>query len=153
MTTKTFIKTGFMLLYGLALTSTVMAQENLQYPSPRYPELREVQSSDDLLDIARTVVNRPSRAGSGFLIGWGIKPGQRVLLAMNSKFDRRVTAALEKAIREAGAKVDVLFLEYNSFFPAMEPAEGAKELDYFTYSWGECAAHQIICQEVRRGGC
>ncbi len=63
MTTKTFIKTGLMLLYGLALTSTVIAQENLQYPSPRYPELREVQSTADLLDIARTVVNRPSRGG------------------------------------------------------------------------------------------
>ncbi len=133
MTTKSFIKTGLILLYGLALPSTVMAQANLQYPSPRYPELREVQSADDLLEIARTIVNRPSRAGSGFLIGWGIKPGQRVLLAMNSKFDRRVIGALEKAIREAGAKVDVLYLEYNSFFPAMEPAEGAKELDYFTY--------------------
>jgi hypothetical protein len=110
-----------------------MAQGKFEYPPPTYPELRDVHSAEDLLDIARVVVNRPSRGGSGFGVGWDIKPGQRVLLAPDSSFDRRVVAALEMAIREAGGKVDVIFLDYHSFYPAMKPAEAAKELDYFLF--------------------
>ncbi len=137
-----------MLLYGLALTSTVLAQENLQYPSPRYPELREVQSTADLLDIARTVVNRPSRDGSGFLVGWGIEPGQRVLLAVDSKSDRRVVDALETAIREAGGKPDVMFLDYHSFYPHMNPAEGAKELDYFLHLGNQGMRRKTLVKQL-----
>jgi len=115
------------------LCAPLPAQRNLEYPPPAYPELRDVDNARDLLDIARVIVNRPSREGSGFAVGWGIQPGQRVLLAPDSSFDRRVIEALEMAIREAGGKVDVMFLDYHSFFPAMKPAEAVKELEYFLF--------------------
>ncbi len=127
-------KSGWLLACAiLVFGAPLMAQGKLEYPPPTYPELMDVHSAEDLLDIARVVVNRPSRDGSGFGVGWGIQPGQRVLLAPDSSFDRRVVAALEMAIREAGGKVDVIFLDYLSFFPAMKPAEAAKEMDYFLF--------------------
>lgn len=93
----------------------------LEYPAPRYPELREVKTATDLLDIARTVVKRKARGGSGFYPGYGIKPGERVLLAVDTYQDRLIVEALVTAIKEAGGKPDVLFLDYDSFFPPMQP--------------------------------
>ena len=134
MAKRNLAKSGWLLVCAIvALCAPLMAQGKFEYPPPTYPELRDVHSAEDLLDIARVVVNRPSRDGSGFGVGWDIKPGQRVLLAPDSSFDRRVVAALEMAIREAGGKVDVIFLDYHSFYPAMKPAEAAKELDYFLF--------------------
>ena len=40
------------------------AQGNLEYPEPRYPQLRNVKTVEDILDIARAVVRRPSRGAS-----------------------------------------------------------------------------------------
>jgi hypothetical protein len=64
-------------------------------------------------------------------VGWGIKPGFRVLLAVDSEYDRRVIDALEMAIREAGAKPDVLVYDHHSFHLPIKPAEGAREIDQF----------------------
>lgn len=130
---RNFIHASWLGVFTMVLCASLMAQGKLLYPPPAYPELMEVRSAEDLLDIARVIVNRPSRESSGFAVGWGIQPGQRVLLAPDSSFDRRVVTALEMAIREAGAKVDVIFLDYHSFFPPMKPAEAAKELDYFLF--------------------
>ena len=132
MTTRQFIESRLLVVFAIfALTAPLLGQVHFEYPAPRYPELRDVETAADLLDIARPIVTRENRAESGFLVGWGIKPGFRVLLAVDSEYDRRVIDALEMAIREAGAKPDVLFLDYHSFHLPIKPAEGAREIDQF----------------------
>ena len=51
----------FFSLIGLAvmLTSVAVAQQG-DYPAPRYPEFKEHYSDEELLDIARVVVRKPS---------------------------------------------------------------------------------------------
>jgi hypothetical protein len=94
------------------------AQGNLEYPEPRYPYLKNVETAEDLLDIARAVVTRPSR-GASLYPGYGIKPGQRALIVVDSSQDRLVVEAIEIAIREAGGKPDVFYIDYESFYPPM----------------------------------
>jgi len=108
------------------------AQGNLEYPEPRYPQLRNVKTAEDLLDIARAVVRRPSR-GASLYPGYGIKPGQRALIVVDSSHDRLVVEAIEMAIREAGGKPDVFYIDYESFYPPMKPADGTAETEYFTF--------------------
>lgn len=81
-----------------------------EYPAPRYPKLPEVKSVEDLLPIARTVVRKPSRRES-LRPGYGIKPGEKVLMVIPSNFNPLVRDALATAIREAGAKLDIVLLE------------------------------------------
>ena len=108
------------------------AQGNLEYPEPRYPQLRNVKTVEDILDIARAVVRRPSR-GASLYPGYGIKPGQRALIVVDSSHDRLVVEAIEMAIREAGGKPDVFYIDYESFYPPMKPADGTAETEYFTF--------------------
>jgi len=108
------------------------AQGHLGYPEPRYPQLRSVKTAEDLLDIARAVVRRPSR-GASLYPGYGIQPGQRALIVVDSSQDRLVVEAIEMAIREAGGKPDVFYIDYESFYPPMKPADGTAETEYFTF--------------------
>ena len=108
------------------------AQGHLEYPEPRYPQLRSVKTAEDLLDIARAVVRRPSR-GASLYPGYGIQPGQRALIVVDSSQDRLVVEAIEMAIREAGGKPDVFYIDYESFYPPMKPADGTAETEYFTF--------------------
>ncbi|HVR89086.1 MAG TPA: hypothetical protein VHG53_06030 [Candidatus Limnocylindria bacterium] len=65
---------------------------------------------DDLLAYARFVADEPEirRTAAGF-IGYGAtKPGDRVLLAADTHFDGLVVDAMARALRDKGAKVDVI---------------------------------------------
>jgi hypothetical protein len=65
---------------------------------------------DRLLPYARYVVSEPEirRTAAGF-IGYGrTRPGDRVLLAADTHFDRAVVDATARALRERGAIVDVI---------------------------------------------
>lgn len=68
----------------------------------------------DLLTYARHVVALPEmRTGHVGFVGYGdTKPGDRVLLAVDTQYDRDVVEALATALRERGAHVDVLRLDY-----------------------------------------
>ncbi len=143
MNTKRFIKSQLPVVFAiLTLTAPLLGQVHFEYPAPRYPELMDVETAADLLDIARPIVTRENRAESGFLVGWGIKPGYRVLLAVDSEYDHRIIDALETAIREAGAKPDVLFLDYHSFHPSMKPAEGVRVSD--KHGWLYCGEKSFL---------
>ncbi len=64
----------------------------------------------DLLDVARHVAREPEvrRTAAGF-IGYGAtRPGDRVLLGVDSQTDPDITAAVATALREMGASVDVV---------------------------------------------
>ncbi|MHB8618109.1 MAG: M29 family metallopeptidase [Chloroflexota bacterium] len=65
---------------------------------------------DDLLHVARHVARSPEvrRTAAGF-IGYGAtKPGERVLIGVDSQTDPEVTQAVAQALREMGARVDVV---------------------------------------------
>ena len=65
---------------------------------------------DPILPYARFVAGEPEirRTAAGF-IGYGTtRPGDKVLVAADTHFERRVTDAITQALREKGAKVDVI---------------------------------------------
>ncbi len=75
-------------------------------------ETRTVDASE-LLAYARHIANEPEirRTAAGF-IGYGsTQPGDRVLLAADNHFDPRVVDATATALREKGAKVDVVVVD------------------------------------------
>lgn len=61
----------------------------------------------DLLPIARSLVKGP-RIRRAMPAGYGIKPGEKVLIAINNMYDEVVVKAIVQAIREAGATVDII---------------------------------------------
>ena len=65
---------------------------------------------NDILDVARKVVvqDEVRRTAAGF-IGYGAtKPGERVLIGVDSQTDPDITHAVAKALREMGATVDIV---------------------------------------------
>ncbi len=79
--------------------------------SPRVVDLDSLVV--DLMPIARQVVAEPEirRTAAGF-IGYGsTKPGDRVLLAVDTHYDWRVVEAVARALRERGARVDVVTVD------------------------------------------
>jgi hypothetical protein len=72
-------------------------------------DLRWLDTSD-LLTVARYIRDDPElrRTAAGF-IGYGsTKPGDKILMAVDSNYDGRVYDAIATALREKGAKVDVI---------------------------------------------
>src|SRR4051812_29542829 len=67
----------------------------------------------DLLDVARHVARQPEmrRTAAGF-IGYGAtKPGERVLIGVDSQTDPDLPLAVATALREMGASVDVVIAQ------------------------------------------
>jgi len=87
------------------------------YPAPRDPDYKTALKAtvDDLMPIARLMVKKPSRR-MALSPGYGIKPGENVLIVVSVRFDSRVREALRRAMVEAGAKVDIMLTH------AVEPA-------------------------------
>ncbi|MEZ0240811.1 MAG: hypothetical protein ACAH65_08450, partial [Chloroflexota bacterium] len=72
-----------------------------------------VLSLADLLDVARHVARSDEvrRTAAGF-IGYGAtKPGDRVLIGVDTQTDPAITDAIAAALREMGATVDVVIAE------------------------------------------
>ena len=68
---------------------------------------------DDLMEVARGVSRSDEvrRTAAGF-IGYGAtKPGERVLIGVDSQTNPAITAAVAAALREMGASVDVVIAE------------------------------------------
>jgi len=118
----------------------VTAQQAVEeYPAPRYPQLKESYSAEELLAIARTVVKKPSLgpgpgnyqgrdAANIVNIGYNIQSGERVLLSVDRSFDPRVRDAMAMAIREAGGNLDVVITHAPSVGPVRDGAAEARRL-------------------------
>lgn len=105
-----------------------------QYPAPRYPKIPKNPTLDDLMPTARAIIKR-SDIGNNFYPGYAIKSGQRVLIAVSREYDPLVLEALQRALREAGAKVDVLLgdqIHPNSKDGSWN-GDGATEFKFFTF--------------------
>jgi len=79
------------------------------------------QELEQYLPYARHVAQGPAVRRS-LPAGYGIKPGMRVLVAVDSYYDELVVEVIVRAIREEGAKVDV-------FSADMGPDRECDELD------------------------
>lgn len=69
-----------------------------------------VPSLNEMFDIARMVVRGPNRRRT-MSAGYDIKAGERALLAVNSFYDPGVVDSVVRAIREIGARVDVVWTD------------------------------------------
>lgn len=87
-------------------------------PAPRTPSAKEIKSVEALLPMARKIVERK---GHLMLDGLELKPGQRVLMVVDSTNDRLVQDAFQAAIAEAGGKLDKIMLR--GFPEIAEPVE------------------------------
>src|SRR5262249_31893721 len=68
---------------------------------------------DRVLSVARFVAAQPEgrRAAAGF-IGYGATaPGDRALIAVDREYDPRIPEAVARALREKGARVDVITVD------------------------------------------
>ncbi len=77
------------------------------------PGLPRIASLDDLMPYAHEVCHQPEvrRTAPGF-VGFGAtKPGDRVLIAVDSHYDPRVVDAVSRGLREMGASVDLITVE------------------------------------------
>lgn len=93
-------------------TSTEVGMAAAIEPGPPGGVAR-VAAMDDLLDVARAIAGEPEvrRTAAGF-IGYGAtRPGDRVLIGVDTQTDPRLTHAVATALRERGASVDVVIAE------------------------------------------
>lgn len=92
------------------------------YPAPRYPKLKRPKSVEELMPKARKLINEP-QGKFDVVEGWtsyGIKAGDKVLFVVRSDSDHMVMEAMCKAIRENGARVDLLKVDSTPFAPPPE---------------------------------
>ncbi|MFL5755780.1 MAG: hypothetical protein ACJ77N_05725 [Chloroflexota bacterium] len=75
--------------------------------------VERVLGLDELIDVARQIARQDEvrRTAAGF-VGYGAtKPGDRVLIGVDSQTDPAITAAVSTALREMGASVDVVVVQ------------------------------------------
>ncbi len=116
-------------LVGYSLPAQLAAQELVpdyvegKYPAPKYPDLEQLLEAGGLTEIARRLVNNPSRRDP-HLPGYEIKPGNKVLIVAASHFDQRILDAFMEVIREAGGKPDLWLRDA----PPLHPWDGWMEV-------------------------
>ena len=82
------------------------------YPTPRYLSLKRPKSVEDLMPKARELVNQPP--GQLFFAlkpSYDIKAGDKILFVVLREYDSMVVEAVCRAMRELGARVDLLILD------------------------------------------
>ena len=85
------------------------------YPPPRDPDYKKALNAtvEDLMPTARLVARKPARR-MALSPGYGIKSGDKVLIVVSSRFDKRVLEAIRRAIVELGGKVDIVLTHADS---------------------------------------
>ena len=93
--------------FALGVGAPVNAQIS-GYPAPRDPNYKAALQAtvEDLMPVARLMAKKPSRR-MALSPGYGITPGDNVLIVVSVRFDSRVLEAIRRAMVEAGAKVDI----------------------------------------------
>lgn len=114
------------------------------YPTPRYPKLKRPKSIEDLMPMARDLVNQPPGHIHTVKPYYRIKSGDKILFVVNSEYHPMVIEAMYRAMREKGARVDLFVRDSTPVAPpeelaaheaiAMEKDEG----DYNYYYTGIC---------------
>lgn len=73
---------------------------------PRCPPFVEVSSADDLVPYVEAVARRPF-GGQGLHAAWDLKPGERVLIYVDSWYDPMCVEAVIKTLKKIGCEVTV----------------------------------------------
>lgn len=108
------IAVGLAVVAGLA-----WAREDM---TPRTPEIGEV-TYEKLLEVAREVAKRE---GAGVMQpGYNTKEGQKVLIVSDSSSDQMCVEAMVQALREVGARADLIVLQVPTL---TDPTDLMKEL-------------------------
>lgn len=126
---KTRLRLGMLAVLSAMLSIAAVAPLRAQlpgYPAPRDPDYKKALSAtvEDLMPIARLMAKKPSRR-MALSPGYGIKPGENVLIVVSVRFDQRVLEAIRRAIVEAGAKVDIV--RTHAVEPALLNANAGEE--------------------------
>ncbi len=118
------------------------------YPAPRYPRLKRPKSVEELMPRARHLLDVPWDVNAMSLKqSYGIKAGDKVLFVALSEYDPMVIEAMCRAIRERGARVDLLTLDSTPVAPPEEVAVHEaiamdKEEDDYSYYY------TVICDLI-----
>lgn len=108
-----------------------MENINREYWSAHIGMGFETVDQEELERIADHLVTSPSVPMSFVPSGYDIKPGEKVLLAINSFYDAALIEAMVKAIVKAGATVDVICTDMG----AERELNQLDELRGFIYNW------------------
>ena len=118
------------------------------YPSPRYPRLKRPKSVEELLPKARHLLDVPWDINPMSLKqSYRIKAGTKVLFVTLSEYDPMVVEAMCQAMRERGARVDLLTLDSTPVAPAEELAVHeaiALDKEQGNYSY----YYTVICDSI-----
>ncbi|MFH1489444.1 MAG: hypothetical protein ABII06_11120 [Pseudomonadota bacterium] len=120
-----------------------------EYPAPRYPKLKRPKSVEEIMPKARELLNQPTDREPmlNFMSlkpDYGIKAGDRVLFVALSEYDSMGIEAVCRAIREKGARVDIITLDSTPLSPAQDLAAheaiaiDEEEGDFSYYYTGIC---------------
>jgi hypothetical protein len=98
-------------------------------PGPRYPTRKRDLTAEDVIEQARHVVTRESSLDEidaapifgNNSPGYEVTEGERVLMVVSTKYDTAVVEALTQAIREEGARVDVITLDLEKNHEQIDP--------------------------------
>ena len=88
------------------------------YPAPRYLRLRRPKTVEEMMPKARELVNQPP--GQFFFAlkpSYDIKAGDKILFVVLREYDPMVIEAVCRAMRELGARIDVLTLDVGQVAP------------------------------------
>jgi hypothetical protein len=110
------------------------------FPEPRYPVIRKNPSDEEILSVARHLANSKEYRSNkvGFSAYGKVKEGDRVLLVADNLYDPRVVDSITEALREKGAKVDLLITDVG---PDRQVNE-LDEIDFFICKSGEAEGRE-----------
>ncbi|MBI2185202.1 MAG: hypothetical protein HYU39_09630 [Thaumarchaeota archaeon] len=86
----------------------------MDYPKPRYPQIKKDASDEELMYYARYLANAKEYKSNkvGFSAYGNTKPGDRVLMAAENLIEPRIVANITQALKEKGATVDQMILDF-----------------------------------------
>ena len=101
------------------------------YPAPRYPQIPDITSVEQLMPNARYVISKPGDKSANLRVGFGVQGNERVLFLSYDTTDPLVVEALRRAFTEKGAQVDILTLPRGEMY-WQGNVDGTNEVRYPT---------------------
>src|SRR5437879_5592633 len=89
-------------------TGNSFSSPAFDYPAPRYPKIREINTVEQLLPYVRRIVQRPMPYTGDQRPGYAVKGGEKILFVIDSDVDPLVIQAFMRVLRdEMKCKVDM----------------------------------------------
>ena len=101
------------------------------YPAPRYPNIPQITTVEQLMPYARFIVSKPGDKTVVMRPGYGVKGGERVLILLTTPTDPLVVEAFKRALEEKDCIVDVVQIGAPKTGLMAQPIDGAAEIQIF----------------------